>query len=210
MNVPMNGRKAEAARNDGRILAAARTVFLADPSAPVSAVAKEAGVGIAALYRRYPSKDVMLQSLAADGLHRYNEVAEAAAADTGDPWEAFVTFLERLVDADTSSLAQRLAGRFPPTEELHTESRRAQAYNEQIFERVAGLVPSGMVVNDIAVILEMVTALRLGTPERTAELRHRYLALVIRGLRDPDREPLPGTAPTWQELSERWSPATGS
>src|SRR5262249_9440085 len=50
---PLPGRQAEAARNDQLILDAARAVFIAAPAAPVSEVAKRAGVGIAALYRRY-------------------------------------------------------------------------------------------------------------------------------------------------------------
>ena len=53
---PLSGRRAEAARNDRRILEAAREVFVADPSAPIAAVAARAGVGIGALYRRYGSK----------------------------------------------------------------------------------------------------------------------------------------------------------
>src|SRR4029079_6313948 len=47
---PMSGRQAEAARNDQRILESARAVFVADPGAPITAVAKHAGVGISALY----------------------------------------------------------------------------------------------------------------------------------------------------------------
>jgi AcrR family transcriptional regulator len=42
-------------RNDRLILDAAREVCLADPAAPIAAVAKRAGVGIGALYRRYVS-----------------------------------------------------------------------------------------------------------------------------------------------------------
>jgi AcrR family transcriptional regulator len=74
----MSGRRAEAARNDERILAAARAVFLADPSAPIAAVAQRAGVGVGALYRRYASKDHLLQTLCADGLHRFIAIAESA------------------------------------------------------------------------------------------------------------------------------------
>src|SRR3954447_25325194 len=68
---PLSGRRAQAARNDERILEAAREVFLADPGAPISAVAERAGVGIGALYRRHASKDELLQRLAADGMERY-------------------------------------------------------------------------------------------------------------------------------------------
>jgi AcrR family transcriptional regulator len=66
-----SGRKAQAERNDQTILDAARAVFPREPAAPISAVAKEAGVGISALYRRYAGKDELLQTLCADGLRRY-------------------------------------------------------------------------------------------------------------------------------------------
>src|SRR5918999_1405089 len=108
--VALRGRQAEAARNDERILEAARAVFLADPGAPVAAVAERAGVGIGALYRRYRSKDELLQRLAADGLGRYLAELEIALADDGDPWEAFAAFMRRAVDAGASSITHRLAG----------------------------------------------------------------------------------------------------
>src|SRR5688500_14239827 len=100
----MSGRKAEAARNDGVILAAAREVFTANPDAPISAVAKRAGVGISALYRRYESKEGLLQKLSADGLDAYVSAVEDALADEGNRWEAFVRFMRRAVDAETNSL----------------------------------------------------------------------------------------------------------
>src|ERR1700754_1550444 len=96
--VPLSGRRAQAARNDAVILDAARDVFIADPSAPISAVAHKAGVGISALYRRYPSKEELLAKLCLDGLLLYNEIAEESngALDAGaDPAEAFATFMVR-------------------------------------------------------------------------------------------------------------------
>jgi AcrR family transcriptional regulator len=111
---PLSGRRAQAARNDERILEAARAVFLADPGAPISEVAKQAKVGIGALYRRFASKEEVLRRLSSDGLSRYIAEAEAALADDGDPWSAFVTFMHRILDADTHSLTLRLAGTFTP------------------------------------------------------------------------------------------------
>ncbi|MEN3313539.1 MAG: hypothetical protein V7645_2868, partial [Actinomycetota bacterium] len=67
-STPVSGRRAQAARNDERILEAARDVFIAHPAAPISDVAKRAGVGISALYRRYPGKQDLLRALCADGL----------------------------------------------------------------------------------------------------------------------------------------------
>ncbi|MFD0473190.1 TetR/AcrR family transcriptional regulator [Nonomuraea thailandensis] len=82
----MSGRKAQAARNDELILQAARAVFTAEPGAPIAAVAEKAGVGISALYRRYPSKEALLQKLCGDGLRLYVEVSERSLTDGGDPW----------------------------------------------------------------------------------------------------------------------------
>jgi AcrR family transcriptional regulator len=218
------GRQAEAARNDQLILDAARAVFIADPAAPVSEVAKRAGVGIAAIYRRYPSKEDMLRKLSGDGLERYIREAEQALADDRDPWTAFAAFMERIVAADTHSLTQRLAGTFTPTENLYRDAARAQELNVALFERVraVGAVRPDVVVDDIAWILEMVASVRLRDSQRTGELRHRYLALLLEGLRAPGRAEgrssdhartpashdaeirLPGPPPTWEEIGERW------
>jgi AcrR family transcriptional regulator len=204
-----DGRRAEAARNDARILESARAVFVADPSAPVAAVARHAGVGIGALYRRYPSKEELLRALCADGLARYIAAAEAAIADDGDPWESFAGFMRAAVDADASSLTQRLAGTFEPTPELYAAAARAGELNEELFARThgAGAIRPDVEVNDVGPILEQLASLRLGDAERSRALRRRYLELALDGLRAQPGDPLPGGAPTTTELTERWRPA---
>src|SRR3954453_23874674 len=100
MEARLGGRRAEAARNDEKILASARAVFVADPGAPIAAVAAHAGVGIGALYRRYPGKEDLLRALCADGLRRYIAAAEAARDRHDEPWEAFRAFMRAVVEAD--------------------------------------------------------------------------------------------------------------
>src|SRR5579859_4315044 len=109
---PLSGRRREAARNDVEILDAARQVFLNDPSAPVSAVAARAKVGMSALYRRYPSKEDLLRELARAGLLAYIEDLEAALTDDGDPWTVYTRCLAKILDRGSQALAQRLAGTF--------------------------------------------------------------------------------------------------
>ena len=121
----LSGRRAEAARNDERILTSARAVFLADPDAPIAAVAKHAGVGIGALYRRYAGKDELLQRLAADGMEAYLAEVRAALADEGDPWIAFTRFMRRCIDIGAGALTQRLAGSFSATDELNARAARS-------------------------------------------------------------------------------------
>src|SRR6516225_2056903 len=121
----LSGRRAQAARNDQLILDSARAVFIADPSAPITAVAKHAGVGISALYSRYGSKEELLRKLCRDGLQRFVDETEAALADEREPWPVFTDYMCRLVDADTSSLTLALAGQFAPTEDMFELAERA-------------------------------------------------------------------------------------
>lgn len=204
---PMSGRKAQAARNDAAILDAARTVFLRDPGAPVSAVAAEAGVGISALYRRYASKEVLLQTLCAEGLRRFLAVAEDALATEAEPWEAFAGFLFGIVEADVHSLTVRLAGTFTPTPELGELAAAANKLTAQVLDRAksAGVVRADLHVNDLPMLYEQLSAIRVSDPDRTAALRRRFLALHLDALRpEAMTTELPGSPATDAELGERW------
>lgn len=202
----MNGRKAQAARNDQVILDAARAVFVADPGAPIAAVAERAGVGISALYRRYAGKEDLLRKLCADGLKTYIAEAETALADEGDPWNAFAGFMRRVVDADVQSLTINLAGTFTPDEDLRRTSTRAGELAERVFERAAqaGALRPGVNVADTSLILDQLAALHLGDEARTAQIRHRYLTLMLDALRLTSAPPLPGPPPTAEEVTRRW------
>ncbi|MFF4618472.1 TetR/AcrR family transcriptional regulator [Nonomuraea jabiensis] len=209
-SAPMSGRKAQAARNDELILQAARAVFTADPGAPIAAVAEKAGVGISALYRRYPSKEALLQKLCGDGLKLYIEITERSLAQEGDPWEAFAGYLRGIVDADTNSLTIKLAGTFTPTEELGRDAVRASSLATEAHHRAveAGVLRPDVTTADIALLFEQLASIKLGDEERTAQLRHRYLALLMDSLRmPPAHRELPGPPPVDEELSVRWYPS---
>ncbi len=206
---PLSGRRAQAARNDAVILTAARDVFVAEPDAPVAAVAHAAGVGISALYRRYANKEALLATLCLDGLERFVEIA-GRALDVADPWDAFETFLRGIVDADVHSLTVHLAGRFTPTPEHGTLAAEAGRLAAQVLERAqdAGAVRADVTDTDLPMVYEQLAAVRLGDPDRTAALRRRYLELHLAGLRGPAAagRTLPGAAPSQSELGARWVP----
>jgi AcrR family transcriptional regulator len=205
----LSGRRAQAARNDGAILTAARDVFVADPDAPIGAVARAAGVGISALYRRYPGKEALLATLCLDGLHRFVAIAQDAT-EVADPWEGFVAFLRGIVDADVHSLTVYLAGRFTPTPEHRELAKRAGALADEILHRArqAGAVRADLESTDLPMIYEQLAAIRLGDPERVRELRRRYLEVQLAGLRAAATSygGLPGIAPTPAEIGARWNP----
>jgi AcrR family transcriptional regulator len=201
----LSGRKAQAARNNQVILEAARSVFLADPSAPISAVAKRAGVGIGALYTRYGSKEELLRKLCTDGLQLFVAETEAALADPRDHWIAFSSFMERLVAADTSSMTLALAGTFAPTPDMFALAERSNRLLQEFFDRVKDALRPGLSVHDISLVFELVAAVKLPSPERTTQLRQRYLAIILSGMHHsaPGGD-LPAQPPTWQEINARW------
>ncbi|TDD80998.1 TetR family transcriptional regulator [Actinomadura rubrisoli] len=202
----MSGRKAQAARNDDLIREAARAVFTADPGAPISAVAEHAGVGISALYRRYKSKEDLLQRLADDGMDRYLAEVETALADDGDPWPAFTGFMRRCLDIGAGSLTMRLAGSFEVTEAMSDKGRQIHLATQRLLDRLkdAGVLRPEIQVGDISVLLEHLHTIRIGDDARMNQLQHRYLALMLDALHRTDAEELPGPPPTWQELRGRY------
>lgn len=204
---PLSGRLGQAKRNDATILEAARAVFLANPDAPISAVAEHAGVGISALYRRYASKEELLRTLCADGLELYIEIAETAVNDEqGDAWEVFATFMQRIVEADTPSLANKLAGRFKPTREMYLRAVHADELNQRLVARAqaAGVLRADVNSDDLGHVFEQLTAVHGPTPERTRQLRRRYVAMHLDALHAPGATPLPGPPPTSGEQHARW------
>ncbi len=208
------GRARQAARNDEAILTAAREVFLADQRAPIAAVAERAGVGISALYRRYDGKEDLLRTLCHDGLQRFIAEAEKASAEADD-WAAFETFLRRVVDADVHSLTVHLAGTFAPTPEMDADAARANGLAIALFERARDRMRPGADPQDISMLFEMCAAVRVPDVDRTQQLRRRYLAVLLDGLRAGVAPSpiagadLPGPPPTAHELGWRWARGRG-
>ena len=158
---PLSGRQAEAARNDQRILDSARAVFVNDPGAPITAVAKHAGVGISALYTRYGSKEELLRKLCTDGLMIVIAETEAAIEqiENGrDRWQVFAGFMRNLADADTSSMTRALAGKFAPTPEMFALANHSSKLMDTLFGLIRDVLRPDMAVHDVSLVFELVSA----------------------------------------------------
>jgi AcrR family transcriptional regulator len=204
----LSGRRAEASRNDARVLAAAREVLTASPAAPMAEVARRAGVGIGSLYRRYPSKEALVQHLCLDGMQRLEAAARTALEGVDDDaWQAFAGFMSAGLAAGAGSLGAALAGTFTPSEELLATARSLYATVQELIERAqaAGAVRADITQEDVTLIFEQLRAVNLGDAERVASLQRRYLALALQALRAPGAAPLPGPPPGWDEIRGRWT-----
>jgi len=94
-------RRADAERNRGKILEAARAAF-ADPEAEISMaeVSRLAGVGMATLYRNFPGRRELLEALYIDEVDAVCEAASTLEADT--PGEVLLAWLHRFFAFITS------------------------------------------------------------------------------------------------------------
>ncbi|GAA4660286.1 TetR/AcrR family transcriptional regulator [Amycolatopsis dongchuanensis] len=75
-------RRADAARNREHVLGIARAqVASGDDSLQLNTIARLAGVGVGTVYRHFPTRQALLEALAAEPLSELAERAETAATD---------------------------------------------------------------------------------------------------------------------------------
>ncbi|MFK0159430.1 TetR/AcrR family transcriptional regulator [Streptomyces sp. NPDC090499] len=207
------GRMREADRNDVRLMKAAREVFAERGwDAPVSEIARRAGIGMGSLYRRYPSKELLAERMRIVGMEQLVAQARTALAEEPDPWAAFVRFLrDALSSQETGNpLLPLVGGRLPATDDVVIAANLLRAAFEDLVERAhrAGALRPDFTSADIPLLLEHLSVRIPATGERAAALHLRYLDLVLAGLRVTTADQptaLPGPAPNWAELSDMWN-----
>ena len=96
--------RADARDNRARIMTAADEVFGRSPSASTDDVARLAGVGIATVFRHFPTKTELLEAVLTLRLERLRDRA-LELADSDDPGTAFFGFFTQVVSESASKLA---------------------------------------------------------------------------------------------------------
>jgi AcrR family transcriptional regulator len=187
--------RADARRNRETLLEAARVLFARRGlDAPMEDVAREAGIGVATLYRHFATKEALIDAVLERRLREAGEELAEARASEPDPWRALVRFIRTaaLMSKEDRALALCLGGR------IHVGHAGKQLQRE-LVESCGELVREAQATGDLrgeigpgdlAVLLGVGHSSWIGLAGSDA-LLERYLAIVIDGLRAPGRERMP-------------------
>ncbi|MCU1543949.1 MAG: TetR family transcriptional regulator [Microbacteriaceae bacterium] len=134
-----NGGRGAGATNRAALIAAARSIFATHGlDAPLSSVARQAGVGQGSLYRHFPTRSSLAVAVFQENLDAVEELAAHGDSTLGDVLRALTgqaiqstAFFEMLqiehVDADSRDLARRIGAVLSPmVEAAHADGTIAR------------------------------------------------------------------------------------
>ncbi|WP_435281962.1 TetR/AcrR family transcriptional regulator [Streptomyces koelreuteriae] len=191
-----DGLRADARRNRERVLAAARAVFAEHGiDAPMATVARRAGVGVATLYRHFPTRDALVRGAFAQQMDTcVRALTEALAAP--DPWQGFQQLIETVcaLQREERGFPAAFLVAFPDSTSEHAQSRqRAERDFTTLVRRAqaSGALRADFHPSDLAVVLLAHCGLVTALPGDGAASR-RLVAYLLQSFRaDTADEPLP-------------------
>lgn len=187
--------RTDAERNRERVLAAARSVFCEQGlDVPMTVIARRAGVGIATLYRRFPTREDLIGAVFADRMDAYAEATAEALADP-DPWHGFTTYIERVcaMQAADRGFADLLTLTFPTAKAL--ETKRAEAYEGWlrliVRAKEAGRLRADFSPQDLPVLLMANAGVVAATGDAAPDAWRRQIAYMLQAYTADTAEALP-------------------
>jgi AcrR family transcriptional regulator len=187
--------RADACRNRDAILAAAREVFAEHGlEASLEDIAARAKVGIATLYRRFPSRQHLVAAALVEKVAKYAEAGEAALA-ISDPWTAFTSYVETICElqAGDRGLADLLSMTLPADEHVERLRRAAHAHVTELIDRAKadGKLRGDFVGEDLLLLLIANAAIAAVTRSRAPGASRRLVALALDAFGRVDAPALP-------------------
>jgi AcrR family transcriptional regulator len=127
--------RSDAEQNRDRIVEAARKVYRREGlSASMAGIARAAGVGIATLFRRFPTRMDLITAVFEDAMQR-NRDAAVAARDAESAWEGFRGYVETVcaLQAANRGFAEVLTMNYGTAKVLERQRQEAfEAFTELI------------------------------------------------------------------------------
>jgi AcrR family transcriptional regulator len=187
--------RADAARNRDAIVAVARDMFAEQGlEAPLEAIAARAGVGIATLYRRFPTREKLVAAALMEKVAEYAEAARQALAVT-DPWQGFAGFVERICELQAADrgLSDLLSMTLSADEQVEQLRSTANDLLITVIERAKaeGALREDFVGEDLVLLLIATAAVMHVTRQDAPDAWRRFVAVALDGFRSQDSGELP-------------------
>lgn len=194
------GLRRDAAMNQARILEVAPLVFAEEGwGASMDEIARRAGVGVGTVYRRFPTKEALVDAVLAERTAQMIAWAEAAVAEP-DPWAGLVAFIEQAMETPAGVLA------FKNVVQLRWSVEDAQRFFGQFGPLMAELIERGkrsgqfrmdLALSDLPTLIQALEVIRSNSREVAPDLWRRFLAVYLDGIRPGAATELsvPGLAP---------------
>ena len=205
----------DAERNRSRIVQAARGLFACKGLEPnLNDVARHAGVGVGTVYRRFATKQGLLEAVFEDALNQLADLAESALGQP-DGWQAFVWYVERMceITATDRGLREIAFSKAYAGDRVAAAQDRLVPVVKQLVHRARG---EGQLRAELSDTDMPIFGLIAGTVSEfaghvDAELWRRYVAILLDGMRSRDDQlPLPVAALDETQIEaamQQWEPA---
>ena len=212
--------RADAERNRRRIVEAAAEVFGEQGlDAPLEEVARRAGVGIATLYRRYPTREALVVACFKYRLDEYAAALDEALA-APDGWTGFCSFVERACGMQAADRATQdlLTTSFPTAREVEAERARGYERFAELVRRAQreGTLRHDFVTEDFVLLLMANAGVLRATREAAPGAWRRFVGLIIDAFRAEDSErdrplpPPPSPTQTFRAMRRAQRPRNGA
>jgi AcrR family transcriptional regulator len=189
------GLRADATRNRVAILSAAREVFAEQGlQAPLEEIARRADVGIATLYRRFPTRERLVAAALVGKISQYAAAARQALANP-DAWAGFADLVSRICElqATDRGLAELLSMTLPASDEVEQLRTQAHADVIELVERAksAGRLRADFAIEDLMLVVIANSAVAQITGPDAPDAWRRFAALVLDAFQHTGGETLP-------------------
>ena len=179
--------RADARENRERILDAARALLSERGLATsMREVARHAEVGPATLYRRFPTKQALIDDVFADELRACRQIVVEGCADP-DPWRGFCAVVENLsvLNAHNQGFVDAFMSANPdaPVFSHHRVALLRRLRSLAARAKGAGRLRPDFVLDDLVLVLLAGRGLSATSPANRALAARRFAALALDGLR---------------------------
>jgi AcrR family transcriptional regulator len=187
--------RVDAERNRARVLDAAREVFAEQGlEASTNEIARRAGVGVATLFRRFPTRDDLVEAVFAEKMSAYAGAITDALAEP-DPWHGFCGFMERVCEmqADDRGFADVLTLTFPTAKGLEAERDRSANALTELLDRAkaGGRLRADFAHQDVPLVLMANAGVITATRDAAPDAWRRLVGYLVQAFAAESARPLP-------------------